>query len=197
MAAPNRHSLDSSLQVPIVYIHGLNGSAKVFEELQKELDPPCRWPEGDDGPTAGCSRSQAIRYDNLGDITDPALQEELRVAIADMARASPNGKVDLVAHSMGGLLSRYLLAHDPEAADKVRQLIMVATPNHGSWVAYGIRLSDMVDDPRYYGIDQHRMRQEGQRLYNQYIRQFRGPIFSVLMNWKMNPSDMNWGGESI
>lgn len=41
-------------------------------------------------------------------------------------------KVDIVAHSMGGLISRYLLSRLGETYEnEVRKLIMVGTPNHG------------------------------------------------------------------
>lgn len=42
-------------------------------------------------------------------------------------------KFNLVAHSMGGLVSRAYMARHPEAAEKrVRQLIMMGTPNFGA-----------------------------------------------------------------
>ena len=43
-------------------------------------------------------------------------------------------RVDLVAHSMGGLLSRYYIESTPglNHGDKVRKLVMVGTPNEGA-----------------------------------------------------------------
>lgn len=48
---------------------------------------------------------------------------------------SPTGKVDIVAHSMGGLLARSYIQSD-DYRDDVDQLVMVATPNNGSSDAY-------------------------------------------------------------
>ena len=46
------------------------------------------------------------------------------------------GDVNIVAHSMGGLISRYLLAHPEEftSADKVQRLVTLGTPNYGAAV---------------------------------------------------------------
>ena len=40
-------------------------------------------------------------------------------------------KADIVAHSMGGLISRYYTKNYPQYAGDVRKIIMVGTPNHG------------------------------------------------------------------
>jgi len=45
-------------------------------------------------------------------------------------------KVDLVAHSMGGLISRYYISNIMKPGT-VTRLIMLGTPNMGSWAPYG------------------------------------------------------------
>lgn len=50
------------------------------------------------------------------------------------------GKVDLVSHSMGGLISRYLVERDSDPRNLVRKVIMLGTPNHG--------VDDMFDNAR-------------------------------------------------
>ena len=44
-------------------------------------------------------------------------------------------EVHLVAHSMGGLDSRFLVSHNPEVAAQVKTLVTIATPHAGSPVA--------------------------------------------------------------
>ena len=41
----------------------------------------------------------------------------------------------LVCHSMGGLAARAWLAHDSRAPQRVRQVITIGTPHHGTWIS--------------------------------------------------------------
>ncbi len=62
-------------------------------------------------------------------VVQPAIHEALARAGYDPATQ----RVDVVAHSMGGLAMRYLVEHPVGAwAAQVDDLVMVATPNHGS-----------------------------------------------------------------
>ena len=47
--------------------------------------------------------------------------------------------VDIVAHSMGGLVARSYIQSDLYQAGEVDQLLMLGTPNHGAVDAYQIR----------------------------------------------------------
>ncbi len=53
----------------------------------------------------------------------------------DRMRPMRRGQIDIVAHSFGGLVSRYYLER-LGGADKVRSLTMMGTPNEGMWLAY-------------------------------------------------------------
>jgi hypothetical protein len=72
---------------------------------------------------------QAFWYDWRLDLAD----------IADTLRAQidrwfgPNSSVSLVAHSMGGLISRTYILRHPDRWAKGGQLVMLGTPNHGSF----------------------------------------------------------------
>jgi pimeloyl-ACP methyl ester carboxylesterase len=65
------------------------------------------------------------------DVVQPAIRQALiRAGLDPMTQ-----RVDVVAHSMGGLLVRYLVEHPVAGwARQVDDLVMVATPNHGSTV---------------------------------------------------------------
>lgn len=174
-AAPRAHSLDATECVPVIFVHGLASNSGVWETLQRDLEKEC----------GGRQLTSAINYDGGHDFTNEAVWSKLRDEIEKYAAQSPNGKVDIVAHSMGGLVSRYLLAHNGEAKGKVRQLIMIATPNQGSWVAYGVRLSVMVYAPALYGITP-----ENQDAYQAYLEgrkafaEFRQYWWDELLSWK-------------
>lgn len=53
----------------------------------------------------------------------------------------PGQKVDLVAHSMGGLVARRLVLTDAEARARVRQVVTVATPYLGAAKAIAVELN--------------------------------------------------------
>ena len=57
----------------------------------------------------------------------PAISQALR-----RAGYGPRQRVDVVAHSTGGLAMRFLVERQPGWARRVDDLVMVATPNHGS-----------------------------------------------------------------
>lgn len=45
------------------------------------------------------------------------------------------GPIHIIAHSMGGLDSRYLIAGNPDLAARIRSLTTLSTPHHGSPIA--------------------------------------------------------------
>jgi hypothetical protein len=71
-------------------------------------------------------------------IVAPAIDDGLRRAGLDPARQV----VDVVAHSVGGLIARYLIektgpqADAPSWAARIDDVVMVATPNHGSEIGF-------------------------------------------------------------
>ncbi len=72
---------------------------------------------------------------------------QLREIIVD---AAP-GRVDIIAHSMGGLDARYAISKYPEVARRITTLTTIGTPHHGSPVAdavvgQGPSLSDVISD---------------------------------------------------
>ena len=58
--------------------------------------------------------------------------EELADVLIERIKAEPFAKVSLVGHSMGGLIARLAL-RDDEVREKVDRLVMLGTPNHGSF----------------------------------------------------------------
>lgn len=70
-------------------------------------------------------------YDWRDDIkknSDNFLKPEIDTLVA----SSTTGKIDIVAHSQGGLLIKRLLYDHPEYAGKINKLVFVGTPNLGA-----------------------------------------------------------------
>lgn len=111
-----------------VLAHGLDDPGKVWRELIPALI------------AAGITPCE-LRYPNDQPLSDSTafLAEKLR-----QLRGLGVRRVDLVAHSMGGLICREALTHEsyyagqgtgPAGYPDVDRLIMVGTPNHGSPMA--------------------------------------------------------------
>ncbi len=117
-----------STAASVVLMHGLDDPGKVWMVLAPELS------------TRGMNVWQ-MRYPNDQPVADSALL--LKEELATLKQSGVN-EISLVAHSMGGLVSREMLTNPQMAYTKevenhlvprVRNLIMVGTPNHGSELA--------------------------------------------------------------
>jgi murein DD-endopeptidase MepM/ murein hydrolase activator NlpD len=97
-----------------------------WEELRDEL-------ENNGGYQRGCTIFD-VPYDWREDLTD-AWVDYLKPAIDYAKLKSKKDKVDIVAHSMGGLLTRAYI-QSTEYDNDIDKFAMVGTPNHGSSVAY-------------------------------------------------------------
>ncbi len=90
-----------------------------------------------------------FRYPN-----DHSLAESARLLSTELtkyAQKHPKRKVTLVGHSMGGLVARAAL-EDPELdPGNVDQLIMVATPNHGTMLAHVTKGTDIWEHAIRHG----------------------------------------------
>lgn len=71
--------------------------------------------------------------DPTGSNTEHA--QELSAAVDTLLERTGDSRVDIVAHSMGGLATREYLK-SAAGAHRVRRVILLATPNHGTYAAY-------------------------------------------------------------
>lgn len=88
------------------------------------------------------------------DVEEPQLSPIGTIAVRaaqlrDMIVDAAPGRVDIIAHSMGGLDARFAISHYPEVARRVTTLTTIGTPHHGSPVAdavvgQGPSLSDAI-----------------------------------------------------
>lgn len=110
--------------LPVVLVHGLFGFDRIgvpgarfdyFRGIAKHLD------------SLGC-HAHAVKLPMASSV--PARAKELVAAI----EALPHDRIDLIAHSLGGLDARYALAH-LGLARRVRSLVTVGTPHRGTPIA--------------------------------------------------------------
>lgn len=116
--------LDRGPPLPVVLVHGLFGFDRIgvpgaklhyFRGIAKHLE------------TLGC-HAHAVRLPPGASVPDRAR------ALVDKISALPHDRVDLIAHSLGGLDARYALAH-LGLASRVRSLVTVGTPHRGTPLA--------------------------------------------------------------
>ena len=115
---PNRHNPQRARDIrTLVFVHGLSGNRAQFFPLQTWL----KW--------KGHKRQFAYNYRSQGSI------ERLAVELKDRIDTNvKGGDITIVAHSMGGLVSRaylQLLGGDR----RVDTMITLATPHYGSHAA--------------------------------------------------------------
>ena len=118
---------------PVVEIAGLGSNGARFARLTQALQDRGVTVLDMDPSRPG---TQPLTYRPQRDEHVPELA---RRVVAPAVRAAlqraglrPDAVVDVVAHSMGGLLARSLVETDRSWAAQVDDLVMVATPNHGS-----------------------------------------------------------------
>lgn len=104
-------------QRTLVFVHGLAANRSSFLPLQAYLR------------LHGHNRSLSYNYKSAGSLESLALG--LKRTIDESVGG---GRIDLVAHSMGGLVSRFYL-QQLGGARRVDRLITLGTPHHGSHAA--------------------------------------------------------------
>jgi pimeloyl-ACP methyl ester carboxylesterase len=121
---------------PVLLIHGYLSDASVWSKWKDLLKK--------DG-----IQFQAVTYkqdDRCGSAEKHA--SELNQIIEDFKRNTGSEKINIVAHSKGGLDARLYLANNP-SNDDVANLIMIGTPNNGSSLANAIDIcSPAIEDLR-------------------------------------------------
>jgi triacylglycerol lipase len=109
---------------PVVFVHGYSGSASNFDTMKNWLISE-GWPE---------SHLFAIQYSNrTGSNVQNA--DELSSFVTEVLRKTKAQKVDIIAHSMGGLSTRYYIKN-LDGSSKVDDVITLGSPHHGTNTSY-------------------------------------------------------------
>ena len=126
MLAPGRPKVEARGQgdaTAVLFVHGLGGHRGNFIPMLGYF-----WWEG-------ANRTYAVGFEQPASLE--AMAEELRNLIAEVTEVnglSGERTVDLVAHSMGGLVCRIALEDEPTRA-RIRKLVTLGTPHNGTHAA--------------------------------------------------------------
>lgn len=103
---------------PVVCVHGFHLSSTSLWGHRKTLEARGR-------PTRAVFLGPPYRHQ---EVYGRRLQRILR----GLREERPGEPIDVVAHSMGGLIVRLVLAWEPELAASVRKIVTLGTPHHGT-----------------------------------------------------------------
>ncbi|MDP2857547.1 MAG: alpha/beta fold hydrolase [Bacillota bacterium] len=125
---------------PAILVHGLGGSKEKTFGWQKQRSF-YRWLI-DAGYEEGATLF-AFDYSSRpsGDYVE--ISRDLAGFVEQVRRLTGSPSVDIIAHSMGCLVSRKYL-DEPRYADDVQNLVMISPPNHGSFAASAAALERQV-----------------------------------------------------
>lgn len=114
---------------PVVLVHGIAADGTSMWALRRALDQAGR-------PTWSPHLGTMFR-------SIEAYAERLAPALEAALAAHPDADgVDVVCHSMGGIVLRACLAAHPELATKVRHIVSIASPHEGTVVATGLPITE-------------------------------------------------------
>jgi triacylglycerol esterase/lipase EstA (alpha/beta hydrolase family) len=109
---------------PVVFVHGYSGSTIV------NFSSMISWFKSDGYPS---NRLYYYKYISIIGVEKGA--DTLKNKVEEVLEETGRSKVDLVCHSMGGLVARYYMKN-LGGASKVNQVVYVATPHRGTAWAY-------------------------------------------------------------
>jgi triacylglycerol esterase/lipase EstA (alpha/beta hydrolase family) len=112
-------------KAPIVVLHGFGASSRVMAPIARDLS------RGLERPVIRLGLGCRIPL-HIGDVRMTARRVQL--ALLRLARTEPFPHVDIVGHSLGGLVATYLLKR-LDRGRCVRKVVTLGTPHHGTPVA--------------------------------------------------------------
>jgi triacylglycerol lipase len=119
---PAKKAGEASALDPIVFVHGWNGSVQTFKTMRKKFKEE-GWEEA-----WLCN----YKYRWWKPVKESA--ETLKAKVEFVLKETGAKQVDIVSHSLGGIVSRYYIKELKEAG-MVNQWVSLAAPNRGTWVA--------------------------------------------------------------
>lgn len=115
---------------PVLCIHGITQTGSNLWGIRRALERRGR-------PTRAISLGRIPRARHR-------LADRVAPVIRDLAARSINGRVDIVAHSLGGVVLRLVLADHPELATHVGRVVTLGSPHCGTASIRGLPLGRAV-----------------------------------------------------
>ncbi|MYR03909.1 alpha/beta fold hydrolase [Streptomyces sp. SID6139] len=109
---------------PIVFVHGFNSGPGVWSSMPTDGRLAYRFDYSNRTGPVGSVPS----IEQLGKDLKEAIDKE------HLLEKSPDGTIDIVAHSMGGLVARSYMKNEG-GIEHVKHLVTLGTPNHGTVLA--------------------------------------------------------------
>ena len=107
-------------RVPVVMVHGIDDSPRVFGALEAALD------------CAGITRRSAVTLTpNDGALPLEALAAQLETHVEQVRRETGSQQVDVVAFSMGALVARVWML-EQDGRHRVRRFVSISGPHAGT-----------------------------------------------------------------
>ena len=138
-------------RIPVVFVHGFLGQPSTWIQLRAVIqrDVPEAYPD----PSFDYSKYDTDWVDNPN--IGPALANRIVCLAASSRQAGGPGKVIVVAHSMGGLATRWAAtkaSNASEVANDLGLVITISTPNLGTgWATIGLSALDALCTPSTLG----------------------------------------------
>ena len=112
---------------PVLCVHGFHMTGSCMWGIRRYLEARGR-------PTRSVFLGEPYRSAGV-------YAKSLTRAMRDLQRQFNGEGIDVVAHSMGGLITRKVLADDPALAADVGRIVTLGSPHHGtgllSWIRFG------------------------------------------------------------
>ena len=122
---------------PVLLVHGIDDTEAIFEKMKQRLR------------SAGVPRVYSLdMVPNNGDRSLRELAVQVEAKVAAIRHETGAGRIDLVAYSMGAMVSRYYL-QKLGGVSSVRRFVTLAAPHHGTVSAY-FRWNPGAEDMRPY-----------------------------------------------
>ncbi len=135
-------------RTPVILVHGFTGNKSTWELLDRMLiQKGYMTHRGDYYARNELSGSMDIAAQSY--LLEKNIKEEMDIFRSNNIKCS---SLDIICHSMGGLIARHYSTMHPSKGRQVRKIIMVGTPNHGIYDA----MSLMAGEAAAYFSEAHK-----------------------------------------